>query len=626
MVKKSSKSKAPKKALKKSVKKSVKKTSKKALPKKLSVKSSPIKNIVLKYSSDPGRLMDILLDVQASLGCITDKTIQEIAGLLNIPAAEVEQTSTFYYFFSKTPDGKYTVYLNNSVVAGFMGFKKVKKAFEDAAGIRFNRTTKDGLIGLYELSDIGMNDQEPAAIINGKVFTSLTPEKAKALVAGMKAGKTVEALAGSAYGDGQNANPLMKSMVKNNLIKKGDVIFSGYNPGEGLKKALAMTPEQVIALVKASDLKGRGGAGFSTGLKWELCKKNKGSAYYLFCNADEGEPGTFKDRVILTELPKLVFEGMAIAGYALGAKQGILYLRNEYMYMKAYLNAVLDEMRKAGLLGKSGFDIRIQFGAGAYVCGEESALIESAEGKRGEPRDRPPFPAESGYKDQPTVINNVETLASVVKIMVNGADWYKKIGVEGSCGTKVMSISGDCAKPGVYEIPWGTSIADVLKMAGAADAQAVQVGGPSGTCIGPDMFSRTLSFKDMATGGSFIVIGKNRDLLKDVVQNFMEFFVEESCGSCVPCRAMTVMYKKILKKIMAGRGVKADIESLLSWEPVMKKNRCGLGQTAMNPVVTTIKNFRSLYDAKITITDDSIRSAFDEKEAVRAYEEAVRKT
>jgi [NiFe] hydrogenase diaphorase moiety large subunit len=620
MAKKSSKKSALKKA---SAKKSV---SKKVPAKKAVSASSPAKSIARKYSCDPGRLMDILLEIQNVSGCVSDRAVKEIAGLLNIPAVEVEQTLTFYYFFSKTPRGKYTVYLNNSVIAGFYGEKEVKKAFEAASGSKFGSVSQDGLIGLYETADIGMNDQEPAALINGKVFTGLTPQKIKVIVDGMKAHKPIDIIAGTSYGDGQNANPLMRSMVKNNLQKKGDVVFSDYTPGAGLKKALSMTPEQVIALVKASELKGRGGAGFPTGLKWELCRKNRSDEYCIFCNADEGEPGTFKDRVILTELPKLVFEGIAIAGYALGAKQGILYLRNEYMYMKAYLEGVLAEMRKSGLLGRTGFDIRIQFGAGAYVCGEESALLESAEGKRGEPRDRPPFPAEKGYMDKPTVINNVETLASVVKIMVNGADWFKKIGVEGSCGTKVLSISGDCRKPGVYEVPWGMSIADMLNMCEAEDVQAVQVGGPSGTCIGPDSFSRTLSFKDMATGGSIIIIGKKRDLLKDVVRNFIDFFIEESCGSCVPCRAMTVMYREILEKIMKGMGTKADIDSLLSWEVVMKKNRCGLGQTAMNPVVTTIKNFRPLYDSRITITDDSIRATFDEKEAVRDYDRAVKKT
>lgn len=615
-------------------KKSSKKTaSKKASAKKPLSASSSVKSIVQKYSSDTGRLMDILLDVQEAQGCVTGKAIKEISGLLKIPAVEIEQTASFYHFFSKTPRGRYTVYLNNSVVSGFYGEKEVKKAFESLAGIKFGNVTPDGLIGLYETSCIGMNDQEPAAIINGRVFTNLTPESAKAIVAGMKNGKSVESIAGAVYGDGQNANPLMKSMVNNNINKRGEVIFSPYTMGDAIKQIVKMSSDEVIKTVKDSGIRGRGGAGFPAGMKWELAKKIGGDVKYIFCNADEGEPGTFKDRVILTELPGLVFEGLVTAGYATGAGLGILYLRNEYRYMKAYLESVLADMRKKGLLGraiggKKGFDyeIRIQFGAGAYVCGEESALIESAEGKRGEPRDRPPFPVEKGYLQKPTVVNNVETLACCARIIVNGADWFKKFGTQDSKGTKVLSISGDCLKPGIYEVPFGLTVAEMLEMAGAKDVQAVQVGGPSGNCIAENEFGRKIAFEDLATGGSMIIIGKKRDLLKDVVLNFMEFFIDESCGSCVPCRAMTVMYKETLEKVMNGQAVKQDLDNMTAWAAVMKKNRCGLGQTAMNPVVTTIKNFRPLYENKITISDGSINAVFNEKEAVSDYDAAVKKS
>ncbi|HRU40189.1 MAG TPA: NADH-ubiquinone oxidoreductase-F iron-sulfur binding region domain-containing protein, partial [Candidatus Goldiibacteriota bacterium] len=370
----------------------------------------------------------------------------------------------------------------------------------------------------------------------------------------------VEQLNSAEYGDGMNSHPLMKTTVRNHIRKRGDVIFSDYNAGEAIRKmkSLKMSSNDVIDLVKKSGVRGRGGAGFPTGMKWEVARKAPGDPKYIFCNADEGEPGTFKDRVILTELPKLVFEGMTIAAYAVGAKYGILYLRNEYMYMRQYLESMLEEMRKENLLGmaiggKQGFnfDIRIQFGAGAYVCGEESALIESAEGKRGEPRDRPPFPVEKGYLQKPTVVNNVETLCSVVKIINKGSDWYNSIGTKESKGTKVLSVSGDCEQPGIYEIPWGFSVNDVLKMSGAKDTQAVQVGGPSGSCIGPDEFGRVLAYEDLATGGSLIIIGNKRDLLKDVVLNFVEFFREESCGSCVACRALTGMYKVMMDKVIS---------------------------------------------------------------------------
>jgi [NiFe] hydrogenase diaphorase moiety large subunit len=594
-----------------------------------------VHSIIKKYNGDETRLMDILIDIQSELGHLSEWTIEQISKSLDIPKVNIEQTVSFYHFFSKEPRGKYAVFLNNGVVAGFYGRTEIEQAFRKEAGCDFGRISSDGLIGLYHSACIGMSDQEPAAIINDQVFTRLTPEKVRALVAGMREGKTVDQLKGTVYGDGMNAHPLMKSVVVNNIRKTGEVIFSDHTPGEAIRrmKESHMSSNDVIDLVKKSGVRGRGGAGFPTGMKWEVARKAAGETKYIFCNADEGEPGTFKDRVILTERPKLVFEGMAVAGYAVGARHGILYLRNEYMYMRRYLEAMLEEMRNDGLLGlaiggKQGynFDIRIQFGAGSYVCGEESALIESAEGKRGEPRDRPPFPVEKGYLQKPTVVNNVETLCSVVKIVSRGPEWYNAIGTKDSRGTKVLSISGDCDAPGIYELPWGFSVSDILKLAGApsGNTQAVQVGGPSGSCIGPDEFGRTLAYEDLATGGSLIIIGRQRDLLKDVVLNFAEFFRDESCGSCVPCRALTAMSMVVLEKIIDGKGVLADVESMNAWSIIMKKNRCGLGQTAMNPVVTTVKNFRPLYDAKVGGNTDTINPSFDLARAVADYDAAVK--
>jgi [NiFe] hydrogenase diaphorase moiety large subunit len=593
-----------------------------------------VHSTIKKYNGDSTRLMDILIDIQAELGYLSEWTIEQIAKALDVPKVDVEQTVSFYHFFSKEPKGKYSVYLNNSVVSGFNGVRDVVKAFEKEAGCEFGKVSPDGLIGLFSTACIGMSDQEPAAIINDQVFTKLTPQKVKEIVASMKSGQTVDQIKNGNIGDGQNANPLMMSSVKNNIRKRGEVIFAdNYKAGDAIRKmkSAKMSSNEVIDLIKKSSVRGRGGAGFPTGMKWEVARKAAGDPKYIFCNADEGEPGTFKDRVILTENAKLVFEGMTVAAYAVGAKFGILYLRNEYMYMKNYLENALEEMRRENLLGlaiggKQGFnfDIRIQVGGGAYVCGEESALIESAEGKRGEPRDRPPFPVEKGYLQKPTVVNNVETLCSAVKIVVNGADWYNGIGTKESRGTKVLSISGDCEEPGIYEIPWGFSVSDILKMAKASDTQAVQVGGPSGACIAPSEFGRALAYEDLATGGSLIIIGKKRDLLKDVVLNFQEFFREESCGSCVPCRALTGMYVKVLEKVIAGKGTQEDVDAMVSWGSIMKKNRCGLGQTAMNPIVTTVKNFKQLYDEKVKNNTTPYNADFDIAEATADYESAVK--
>ncbi len=562
--------------------------------------------IIKKYSGDKTRLMDILIDTQDAFGFIHENAADQIADTLDISRVDLEQTISFYHFFSQESRGKYTIYLNNSAVANMHGRREVAKAFEKETGVKFGRVTEDGLIGLFDTSCIGMNDQEPAAIINGTVFTRLTPFRVKEIIRDIRGGIKVEDMFQASYGDGNNSLELIKAVVNNHIMKKGPVLSSDYDSGAAIKKIIEIKPEDVIEEVKISNIRGRGGAGFPTGLKWDFCRKSAGKKRYVFCNADEGEPGTFKDRVILTERPRLLFEGMAIAAYAIGAEEGILYLRYEYKYLQKFLESILEELRHRKLLGKNiagkkgfNFDIRIQFGAGAYVCGEESALIESAEGKRGEPRDRPPFPVEKGYLEQPTIVNNVETLCSVVKVMLHGGNWYKNFGTFESTGTKLLSVSGDCRYPGVYEVEWGFSVNDILEMVGAENVQAVQIGGPSGSCIGPNEFERILGYEDLATGGSLIIINNRRDILKEIVLNFTEFFIEESCGSCTPCRTLPVLLKQKLEKIIAGQGVMQDIMDIERWSVIMRANRCGLGHTALNPILSTLKNFRHLYLSKI---------------------------
>ncbi len=590
-----------------------------------------IYSIIEKYNNDASRLMDILLDIQDEVGYIPESYLGQIAKKIGTSEADVEQTLSFYHFFSTRPMGKYRIYLNNSVVANMMGRGEVAGAFEQALGIRFGQVTPDGLVGLFETSCIGMNDQEPAAIINNYIFPCLTPFRVREIVRDMKEGKPVEEMIHYGYAEGMNSSEAIRSMVSNNIRKVGPILDPNYKVGEALKKVVEMTPEEVIEEIKKSNIRGRGGAGFPTGLKWEFCRKAKGEKKYIFCNADEGEPGTFKDRVILTELPRLLLEGMIIAGYAVGATEGILYIRYEYRYLKKYLEEILDNARKKNYLGKSilgkvgfDFDIRIQFGAGAYVCGEESALIESAEGKRGEPRDRPPFPVEHGYLDMPTVVNNVETLCSIVKIVLHGGDWYRSFGTSQSSGTKLLSISGDCRYPGVYEVEWGFSVNDILDMVGASKnkIQAVQVGGPSGSLIAPNEFNRILGYEDLSTGGSLIIFDNHRELIRDVVLNFTNFFIEESCGSCSTCRIIPVLLRKKLEKILIARGVEKDLDDMIEWSQLLKASRCGLGQTAANPVISSIKNFRHLYQNMIQ-KNKTFDSGFDILTAIKAGSEAA---
>jgi [NiFe] hydrogenase diaphorase moiety large subunit len=368
-------------------------------------------------------------------------------------------------------------------------------------------------------------------------------------------------------------------------------------------------------------------------MKWDFARGAEGDTKYVVCNADEGEPGTFKDRVLLTELPDRIFGGMTIAGYAIGAENGLLYLRYEYAYLRPYLEEVLAKRRADGWLGKNiagkaglNFDIRIQLGAGAYVCGEETALITSAEGTRGDPKNRPPFPAQKGYLGCPTVVNNCETLCCVAKILEEGAGTFSEHGTDQSAGTKLLSISGDCARPGVYEVEFGVTLRKVLDMAVADDPGAVQVGGPSGQIVGEQQFDRTICFDDLATGGSIMVFNKSRNIL-EIIHAFMEFFVDESCGYCTPCRVGNVLLKEGLERVMAGRGEPSDLEQFERVGTMMKAcSRCGLGQTSWRPVITSMNDFRPVYEALVAREPSGFRRSFDLRQAVALSEKITGRT
>ncbi len=391
----------------------------------------------------------------------------------------------------------------------------------------------------------------------------------------------------------------MESITERKKLRTGPVLFSNYSQGEGVKKALQLGREDILFELKSSGLRGRGGAGFPTATKWMLTAASISEEKYIVCNADEGEPGTFKDRVLLLEYPELVFEGMVIAGFTIGAKLGLVYLRGEYEYMLKSLEDYLQMMRNENLLGQNilgktgfNFDIEVRLGSGSYVCGEETALIESLEGCRGEPRNRPPFPVDTGYMGNPTVVNNVETLASVSHIITKGGEWFRIHGTNKSTGSKLFSVSGDCEKPGVYELPWGTSISELLKIVEAKNTKAVQVGGASGTCLPKSQFSRSLAYEDLATGGSIIIFNEGRNMLK-VLKNFMEFFVEESCGQCTPCRIGNVKLLEGIELIEKGIFTFSYINKLKDLGRTMQvASKCGLGQSSPNSFISILENFK----------------------------------
>ncbi len=375
-------------------------------------------------------------------------------------------------------------------------------------------------------------------------------------------------------------------------------------------------PDKVISLIKRSKLRGRGGAGFLTGLKWEICRSAEGEGKYLICNADEGDPGAYMDRSILEGDPHSIIEGMLIGGFAIGANQGYVYVREEYPLAIERLEIALNKALEEGFLGKnifgSGFDFEIEIsrGAGAFVCGEETALIQSIEGNWGEPKPRPPFPAISGLWGKPTVINNVETLSNVPAIMARGAKWFSGIGTSKSKGTKVFSLVGQVCNIGLVEVPMGITLKDIIYGIGGGvpngrKFKAVQTGGPSGGCIPKDLIGLPVDFDQLKKAGSIMgsggmIVMDDRTCMVDVAKYFLSFLEDESCGKCVPCRVGIRRMREILEDITSGRGEEGDIDYLQQMaEAVKDGSLCGLGKTAPNPVLATIRYFRDEYEAHI---------------------------
>ena len=392
------------------------------------------------------------------------------------------------------------------------------------------------------------------------------------------------------------------------------IAYDGY---AALGKVLTeMTPQEVIDTIKESELRGRGGGGFPAGVKWSLARANESDQKYVCCNADEGDPGAFMDRSVLEGDPHALLEAMAIAGYAIGADQGYVYVRAEYPIAVHRLQIAIDQANEYGLLGKNLFDtdfnfnVEIRLGAGAFVCGEETALITSIEGNRGEPKPRPPFPAQKGLFGKPTILNNVETYANIPQIILNGVDWFKSMGTEKSRGTKVFALGGKIHNTGLVEVPMGTTLRDIVEEIGGGipdgkTFKAAQTGGPSGGCIPashldiPIDYDNLIEIGSMMGSGGLIVMDED-DCMVDIAKFFLEFTVEESCGKCVPCRIGTKRLYELLEKITSGNGVPEDLDRLVTLSEYIKQNSlCGLGQTAPNPVLSTLRYFRDEYEAHV---------------------------
>ena len=552
-----------------------------------------LETVLAKADYQPVRLLSILRDVQSHYQHIPSEAIELLATALNIPRTQIIAVAEFYSFLHLTPQGRYDILISDSITDHMLDKENLLSYFSSILNVKVGEVRSDGLVSLNNTSCTGMCDQGPAGLINGMALTRLDRPKIDEIAALIESEKPLTEW------------PAHLFIVSDNIHKAGLLLNAAFDKGTAIQAAYSRGLTETLAEVDNSGLRGRGGAGFKTATKWRFCAEEKADTHYVVCNADEGEPGTFKDRVLLNSYADQVFEGMTLCAAIIGAKQGFLYLRGEYLHLYEKLQAVLQQRREAKLLGTDilglglDFDIEICLGAGAYICGEESALIESLEGKAGIPRNRPPYPVTSGYLNQPTVVNNVETFMAAANIAVQGGAWFANYGTEKSAGSKILSICGDCEKPGIYEYSFGTSIKQILNDCGAEDVMGVQIGGPSGTFISNQELDRVLAFEDLATGGSFIVFNNSRNVLA-IAQNFMHFFAHESCGFCTPCRVGTSLLKKQLDKIVDGHGSAGDVVELENLCQLVKNNsHCGLGQTAANPILTTLQRYPDLYQSQL---------------------------
>jgi [NiFe] hydrogenase diaphorase moiety large subunit len=568
-----------------------------------------VAGVVDRYGRDPTNLLQVLRAVQERYAGVSDEAAAAIGEAVGVRPVDVLSVVDFYAFLHRTPRGRYDVLFSDNIVDRMLGKDALMRRLCQRLGVAPGETRPDGRVSVDNTSCTGMPDQGPAVLVNGLALTHLTPARVDAIADLIEREVPLDRWPG------------IYCQVEDNVRRRDLLLGQPFVDGSALRAVLERGPDAMLEELDRSGLRGLGGAGFKTAAKWAMSRKAHGREHFVVCNADEGEPGTFKDRVLLQSHANLMLEGMTVCARVIGGRRGYVYLRGEYRYMLEVLEMTLEQRRRAGLLGKRilgvdgfDFDVDIHLGAGAYVCGEESALLESLEGKRGVPRKRPPFPVTHGHANEPTVVNNVETFAVAAKVAANGGAWWASVGTPNSPGTKLLSVSGDCARPGVYEYPFGVTIQQVLDDCGAAETRAVQVAGPAGHLVPAREFHRRIAYEDIATGGSFMVFDGSRDLL-DVVRNFASFFAHESCGFCTPCRVGTSLMRDLVEKLAAGHGSAYDLAELRNLGGVMQAaSHCGLGVTAPNPVLDSLDKFPELWAARLV--RDDFEPAFDLEDAL----------
>jgi NADH-quinone oxidoreductase subunit F len=532
-------------------------------------------------------LLPALHAAQKIYGWISEPVAGEIARALRVPLADVHGVIEFYALFYNEPVGQRIIRVCTDQACALKGADAVLNHLCAHHGLQPNRTAPDLSLTIEASPCLGLCEQAPAALVDDEAETNIDLENST-----YELGRPRSVVGGS-----------IRLLTAN--CGNGTTSLAAYGEYAALAKAKSMKREDVVDEIKASGLVGRGGAAFPTGIKWEGAAKAPGAEKYVICNADESEPGTFKDRILLLDDPHRTIEGMCIAAYAIGAAKGYIYVRAEYPYIVPVLESALNEARAAGYLG-ADFDIELRVGAGAYICGEETALFESIEGKRGFPRVKPPFPTTHGLFGKPTVINNVETLCNVPLIIGQGAAGYRTIGTEKSPGPKLFCVSGDVARPGLYEVPFGVTLRELLGMAGGTTGgnqlQSVLFGGAAGAFAAPEHLDVRMTFEDLRAAGLplgsgvVMVFDETRDM-RDILKRLGHFFAHESCGKCYPCQMGTQRQMEILDRIAQGNVLEGDLIRLqdVGWT-MTDASLCGLGQTAGSAVLSAIKLWPQLFE------------------------------
>ena len=550
-------------------------------------------------------LLPLLHEAQSVYGWLPREVLEAIGATLRVPLADIHGVVEFYSMFYNEPTARRVIRVCFDPACHLAGSPAVRLAIEERLGLRPGETSADGSISYETVPCLGMCEHAPNALNGDRPAGDLTPDDVDAFLAGAFPEPEPKIYGG----------PLVKLARAGKIDPTSLTDFEKYGGYKALRKALTMSPEAIIATMKGSDVLGRGGAMFPVGLKWEMARNAPGhpAQKHIIANADESEPGTFKDRALMEQDPFNLLEAMTISGYAVGAENGWIFLRGEYPRCYKRLRNAIERAREAGYLGRDilgrrgfNFDIELRLGAGAYICGEETALFEAIEGKRGFPRIKPPFPTTHGLFQQPTVVNNIETLAATVAVLNMGVEQWHKLGTPGSPGTKWFCVSGRVLRPGVYEVPFGLTVRQLIQMAGGVigqEVQAVLLGGAAGVFIGPRRLDTPLTYEDAKAqnfplGSGVIMVFDEAVDLREIMYMLARFFAHESCGKCYPCALGTQRQLEIIERILRYGGPRADDKRALQdiGLAMTQTSLCGLGQTAAAAILSAAERWPELFE------------------------------